>query len=389
MRKANIAAAVIFMATFATLSPAEIVGWRMGGDGRYPEAQPRETWSNSEGVIWKTPMDAPSNASPVLLEKASLVIVLSEPDEIVAVDTRSGAVAWRASTADIGGTKVGAHRANGRTSATPVSDGSSLFALFGSGEAAAYDLQGNRLWGRVVQPPKHRWGHSASPVLAGGNLVVHLVDLIALDPATGREVWRAASENRWGSPVAARIGEDEIVITPSGDAFNAVDGSPVASGIGSLKFATPVVQDGVVYFIEKRAVAVRLPATLDGPFEPLWETRLQGSRHYASPLIHDGRIYAVSREQRFSILDAASGELLHESALDLEDKTNSAYPSIALAGDRVFLATEDGTTVVLQPGSDYRELARNSLGGLRSSPVFSGGRMYLRTFDNLYCIGSE
>lgn len=370
-------------------APAEVLGWRMDGDGRYPDTDPPLSWSTTESVVWKTPLASFSNASPVLLEGKGLVVVLDEPDGIVAVRAKDGSIAWRASTGDVAGSRPGAHDANGWTSPTPVSDGESVYAVFGSGVVAAYALDGTRRWARAVQQPKHRWGHSASPALGGGRLIVHLVDVIALDPRTGEEVWRAASDPRWGSPVVARVGGTDVVLTPAGDVFRADDGTRVASEIGSLQYATPLVQDGVVYFVEKRATAVRLPAKLDAPFETVWEARLQGSRHYASPVVHEGLLYAISREQQFAILDAATGEVLHQSRLELDDKTNSAYPSLAVAGGKIFVGAENGTTVVLRPGRTYDEIARSSVEGYRSSPVFAGKRMYLRAFENLYCFESR
>ncbi len=382
---------VSLIAIFALAMPTfgDVVGWRMDGDGRYPDANPPMSWSTSEGVVWKTSMPAWSNSSPVLVEGKSLIVVLSEPDEIIAVNAKDGSVVWKDSTGDIASKRPGAHKTNGWTSPTPVTDGSKVFSVFGSGVVAAHDLDGQRQWARIVDQPKRGWGHSASPVLAGGNLIVHIIDVVALDPKTGKELWRAPSDPRWGSPVAARIGGTEVVITPAGDVFRADDGKTVASAVGSLKFATPVVQNGVVYFIEKKATAVRLPESLDGSFEELWIGRAEGSRHYASVVIHDGLIYAVSREQSFSILDAASGEVLHKSRLDLDSGTNTAYPSITLAGDKVFVSTENGTTAILEPGREYKEVARNSLESFRSSPVFDGNRMYVRAFDHLYCIASE
>lgn len=379
----------ILMLALSAPAAAETVGWRMDGDGRYPDTRPPTSWSTTENVAWKTAMPSWSNASPVLLEGESLIVVLSEPDEIIAVDAETGEIAWRKSTSDITGERAQAHEANGWTTPTPVSDGSRVFTVFGSGVVAAYTVSGERLWARAVQQPTHRWGHSASPILGGGHLIVHLVDLIALDPKTGEEAWRAQSEAKWGSPVVTHVAGTEVIITPAGDVFRADTGKQVASEIGSLEFAAPVVQDGVVYFIEKKATAVRLPKALDQPFETLWVGRLQGSRHYASPVIHDGLIYAVSREEKFSILDAETGELLHERQLDLGSGSNSAYPSISLAGDRIYLSAENGTTVVLQPGRDYREIARNSIGGFRSTPVFAGDRMYVRAFDFLYCFKSK
>ena len=65
----------------------------------------------------------------------------------------------------------------------------------------------------------------------------------------------------------------------------------------------------------------------------------------------------------------------------------STYPSISLAGPYLFVSSDNGTTVVVQPGREYKELARNKLEAFRSSLVFEGKRVYIRTEKNLYCIG--
>jgi hypothetical protein len=331
-----------------------------------------------------------SNASPVVPRTGQLVFVSSEPDQIHGVDRDTGNILWTRSVADVSDKSVDTHETNGYTSPTPVVDGDRLFHVFGSGVVSAHTAAGVRLWARVVERPAISWGHSASPALGGGCLIVHLGDLYGLDPATGKQVWHTTSKLRHGSPVVTSIGGVDVVITPSGDAFRAADGQRLASELGSAEFSTPVVQDGVVYFIEKRAVAVRLPERLGPVFEStqLWEARLQGSRHYASPLIHDGLVYAISREERFTILDAATGAVLFESTLDLGEGSNSIYASVTLAGGRIFVSAESGTTVVLEPGPTYRELARNDYGRSRSTPVFLRERMYVRTYDYLYCFAS-
>ncbi|MEL7059714.1 MAG: PQQ-binding-like beta-propeller repeat protein [Acidobacteriota bacterium] len=370
---------------------AEVVGFRMDGDGRYPDAKPPINWSPTDNVAWKLPLSSWSNASPVLLEATGVVVVMNEPDEIVAVDMVTGKVAWRDSMGDVQVGENKAHDDNGWTSPTPVSDGTHVFSVLGSGVVAAHTVDGERKWARVVQTPEHRWGSSASPVLAGGRLIVQRSQLVALDPKTGDEVWAAESDPKWGSPIGATIGGVDVVITPAGDVFSAADGEWIAAGLGNLDYATPVIDDGVVYFIEKRALAVRLPKTVEGSFDQVWKSRVKGSRHYASSLIHDGLLYAVSREQDYTVLDAATGEVLLERKLDLDANSgsNSAYPSITMAGGKIFVGAVNGTTVVLEPGSEYKELARNATEGYRSSPVFAGNRMYLRAFDHLYSFGAD
>ena len=79
-------------------------------------------------------------------------------------------------------------------------------------------------------------------------------------------MWRATSEMKYGSPVMTAIGTSEIVITPSGDAYRASDGQQLAQGLGMLEFATPVVADGTLYFIDKRATT-KLPTLADASFD--------------------------------------------------------------------------------------------------------------------------
>ncbi|HOS44812.1 MAG TPA: PQQ-binding-like beta-propeller repeat protein, partial [Armatimonadota bacterium] len=64
------------------------------------------------------------------------------------------------------------HSTNGYSSNTPVSDGTHVWAAFGTGLVACYTLDGARVWARVVEKPNHGWGHSCSPVLVGDTLII-------------------------------------------------------------------------------------------------------------------------------------------------------------------------------------------------------------------------
>jgi len=369
---------------------AEPIGWRMDGLGLYPDATPPIEWSSDDNVIWKTKLPGWSNGSPIVL--GDKLIVTSEANAVVCLDRRSGAILWAHSLDDAAaGDQPRTHRTNGYSSPTPVSDGQNVYVLFGTGVAGAITLDGRRVWARQLDQPRHKWGHSASPTLADGKLIVQLNDdLIALDPAAGEAIWRAEAKVKWGSPVAVALKGGEIIITPAGDVFRAADGHRLASGIGELEYATPVVIDRVAYFIENRAQAVQLPETIDEPFQAdrLWGTRIKGSRHYASPAIHDGLIYTVSRTEDYTLLDAKTGQVLHEEKLRLGgEMPNSAYPSVTVAGDYVYVSSENGTTAVLEAGREHKEVARNRMEGFRSSPVFIDDKMYVRAFDHMYCIG--
>jgi hypothetical protein len=57
-----------------------------------------------------------------------------------------------------------------------------------------------------------------------------------------------------------------------------------------------------------------------------------------------------------------------------------------------------GTTLVLQPGREYKQVTENFLAELKdgkeqaqfnSTPIFEGERMYYRTPGYLYCVGEK
>lgn len=281
------------------------------------------------------------------------------------------------------------HPSNTHTTPTPVTDGKHVWVLMDSGIAGCFDLEGKRVWARHIErpPSPSNWGYSSSPCLAGDKLIVHINDLIALDGATGEEKWRAKAKGGWGSPVATQIGGEWVVITPRGDFVRASDGKVMGNAKVALEYNTPVVKDGIAYFIQNGGKAVQLPEKLDENMElkTLWTTQPNRDRYYASPVIHDGLIYAVNRKNKFSAIDAKDGSIVYEQELPLGP--GDTFPSIAMAGKYLFVGHDRGKLVVLEPGRTFKQVALNELEGFRSTPVFQGKRMYLRAEKHLYCIG--
>ena len=275
---------------------------------------------------------------------------------------------------------------NGYATPTPVSDGKNVYVLFGTGVAACYDLEGNPKWVKLVQKPTNGWGHSASPVLVGDKLLVHVRSMIALNKDTGEVVWQSKANPRWGTSVHTRIGDVDVVITPNGDIFRVSDGKQLAKNISSLEYATPIVQDGIVYFIEHGGKAFKLPSETSETIAPefLWQTKPRKERYYGSSVYYGGLIYAVNERGVFSVIDLYTGNVVNEKRLKLGKGT--VYPSVALAENYVFVSSDNGTTIVFESGVEPLEVSKNKLEPFRTCPVFRGNRMYIRTKDYLYCI---
>jgi outer membrane protein assembly factor BamB len=275
----------------------------------------------------------------------------------------------------------------GYSAPTPVTDGKEVFVVYGNGLVACYDLDGNRKWLKLIEHSNLAFAHSASPLLVKGKLLVHFTDLVALDPNTGNEVWRLQLPGGHGTPVAARIGDVDVVATPKGALVRVSDGKLLAKGLGSCGANSPIVHDGIVYYVNGGANAVRLPEAIVEPVKPkvVWKGKVKGGGYwFSSPVLHDGLFYAASDQGDLTVLDAATGELVYQESLGMRGST---YPSISLAGNRLYVSSDNGTTVVVQPGREFKELARNKLQPFRSSLVFEGKRVFVRTEKHLYCIG--
>lgn len=454
------AAALLAASATALAAPAgPVLGWRMDGTGAFAAAEPPLAWSAEKNVAWSTPLPGSSNASPVVL--ADRVLVTSEPDTLLCVRKKDGAVLWRranpltdaipspsprppmldamtatAKTAAALGeaereltrlrqgaasapadaaavTRVdalarqveetrhllgslviakpeGVTEATGFSSPTPVTDGAAVYALFGTGVAASYGIDGERRWVRYLDHSQVGDGAASSPVLTGDTLVVSINELMGLDAATGAVRWRAAVPYRPGTPAALRIGGVDVVVTPTGHVVRASDGVIVASGVGDLDFASPVARDGVLYMIAQPSQAFRIPSAFTEPlvFEPLWTARVKGERYYASPLIAGGLVYAITRGQILNVLDAASGELVYATRLKLgwAGASDSVFSSPTLGGRHVFVSGFSGTTAVLPLGRAFTQVASNELEKFRSCPVFEGDRVYVRGTTRLWCL---
>jgi outer membrane protein assembly factor BamB len=282
------------------------------------------------------------------------------------------------------------HGVNGYSTCTPVTDGKNVFVVFGTGTVAAYDIDGERKWIKVLDKPTQRngWGHSCSPVLVGDKLIVHITDLVALDTKTGEEKWRTPSRISWGSLTATKVGGLDVVITPSGDIVRVEDGKRVAKSVGSLSYCAPILNDGNVYFVQPGGRAAKLEP---GPGKTvkatkLWSVGLKRDRYYGSPVLHEGLIYTITRAGYMSVIDAKDGKVVWQKQLTFAGK-GYAYPSITLGGKHIFVGHDSGEMIVFEPGREPKEIARNKLDTFRSCPVFAGKRMYLRTYKALYCIG--
>jgi outer membrane protein assembly factor BamB len=326
--------------------------------------------------------------------------------EVLAIDRRRGTIAWQR-TAITATPHEGYHRTYGSfASNSPVTDGTRVFAFFGSRGLHAYRTDGTPIWQKdfgVRMRMDMAFGEGTPLTLHDGRLLLHFDHLdtgflAMLDAATGREIWRTKRTEpyNWAAPFVARHdGRRQIIV--SGLTVRSYDfetGQPLweASGLGENTIPQPVQHDDLVFAMSghtvKAIMAVRLgrQGNLTGTDAIAWTTA-RGAPYTPSPVLHDGRLYVLTDNGRLSCFDAATGRPHYEQARLPQPYNFKASP--VGANGKLYLASEEGDVVVVKMGDAFEVLATNTMEGQSfiASPVIVEGDIYLRSRSHLFRIG--
>ena len=407
--------------------------WRgPGGQAHAASGAPLE-WGAEQNVLWRTPIPGRGHSSPIVVggrifltsaisgekvpgAKAVVHFMGSEeflhPDSLgadqrldvllLALDRRDGALAWRRVARAGALPHDNRHRVGSYANPTPASDGERVVAWFGTQGLHAFTLEGDLLWSEDFgSVGTMGMGVATSPVLvAAAGLVVVQSDveegagsfIAALDIATGAVRWRSERTQRvgWATPTVVKSGDGASLVVAMGTgeivAYEAETGeerwrveglrgnavpSPVTSGDGLLFAVTGYPRKNIL------ALDVR-----DGSVR--WSYR-KGQGYVPSPIFHRGALYLVSDGGILTALDGRSGEVIYEGGrMPLPSRF---FSSPVVAGERIYLTSEDGDTHVIRSGPRFEILATNSVDEpVMASPAIVDGTLYLRSAEHLYAI---
>jgi len=398
----------VIVLILAATAHSDSPGWRGDGTGRYPHAKPPTQWDIDEGtnILWQTKVGK-GQATPVAV--GGRVFITAEQELLLCLDRKSGRILWtrdngyRALPPEIKAPqkRPPASPNCGYSTPTPVSDGNSVYASYGTGIVVCFDVEGNRRWIRYLDLPQAtQYGRSVSPVLAAGKLLVSIGGLSALDPQSGNALWHAPeAKPTYGTPAVTRIGDTDVAITPHGECVRLSDGKILARKLATTEYTSPLVDAGVVYFADATAVALKLPekAGDTAEFQRLWKNEDLEGEFFVSPVCHEGILYTAINEGTLYALDASTGKIVWQKELEIRSAAGKSgtepaniYPSLTLVGKYLLVGNDAGETLVLLPGNQYKEIARSYLDkGSGASPVADGELLFLRGGDRLNCIGRK
>ena len=351
-------------------------------------------WSKTENVLWRLPLPGQAGATPVVWgERIFLTSIEGENLILMCVGT----------------------------------DGKHVWTFMGTGDLACYTVDGKEVWKQNVEDRygkiKIQFGMASTPVLDGGRLYLQLIHgdykvdtqeakVVCLDAATGSEVWavdrqsdgRHECEHSYASPILYRDSERQFLLTHGNDyivAHDLADGhelwrcgdlNPKGSYNETLRFvASPVAVPGmiVVPSAKHKGMLCLKPDgsgnITDKPEFSHWRWK-KDTTDVPSPLILGDTVYVFDEDGFFTAADAKTGTVIFRKPTTRD--RHRASP--VYADGHIYLTARKGIVTVVKAGREFEVVSQNDMQEpITASPVISGGRIYLRSFDALYAIGAK
>jgi outer membrane protein assembly factor BamB len=374
-------------------------------------------WTDEANVAWKLPLPEWSGATPIVWgDSIFLNVAQGSALSLWCVDRKGPTVVWKA---PLGG---GNHqeRKQNMSSPSPVTDGTRVFAMTGTGVLKGFDFKGSVLWSRDIQAEYGRfglqWGYASSPLLHEDALFVQVLHgmktddpsyLLRIDKTTGKTVWKverpttaiSESPDAYTTPALVQLGRATEIVVSGGDV---VTGHDPATGkelwrLNGLNpsndpsyriVASPVFAGGLIIAPSRQnpVIAIR-PGGRGDVTQSHKAWQFSRGPDVPSPVSDGTHVFLVTDNGVAYALDAKTGAVVWGPSR-LKSGTYSASP--ILADGRVYVTNEDGLTSVFAAGPAFQVLAENPLNDYTlSSPAISQGQLFIRTAKHLYAIGTR
>lgn len=368
--------------------------------------QPPLKWSETENLLWRVALPGKGHSTPCIVGKRVFVTTgdrQAQTISLLCLDRDSGKQLWQSEIYRGALPKI--HPDNSYASAMPACDGERIFIPYQTADTlclAALDLDGKLIWNETVSPYKSIQGYSSSPTFHKSLVIVPCDGslgnkLIALHRKTGAVVWRASLTKgleSYASPLVVRVAGRDQAILIGGKKTHSFDPNSgkllwTCDGPADFCVATVVFNQDTVFstggYPQKGLLAIRADGNGDVTQTHLrWQSDAKAG-YVPSPLLHDGLLYAVSDTGLLRCYEADGGKIVWEHALKAP-----FYSSPVLAGDRIYLFDREAKGYVIKTGRQFDLLATNELpDGVFATPVILGGRIYLRTLRDFYCLGMK
>jgi outer membrane protein assembly factor BamB len=424
---------------FASTAAAEDwLHWRgpLGTGVSSSENLPDEWSPDGKNVLWKAPLGCRSTP---LVSRGKVYIIGSvgegvhEQEGVTCFDAETGKQLWQhrfnVFLADIVTNRVG------WANLAADAETGNIYAHGVQGLFFCFDEHGKILWEKSMTEEYGRitgyGGRVTSPIVVDDLVIFHMLNaswgdlgrgghrFMAMDKKTGAIRWWSTPGGQpmdtiYSCAIVASINGQRLLVCGGADgwlhAIKAATGERVWSFPITKRGCnvSPVADEakGLIYMCQSEEnIASNVPETpnaqglvvcldatkvKDGRPAVVWK-RLQLLVGYASPLLHDGRLYVCDNGAKMFCLDAATGKTLWDLKYGRAAKGSPVW-----ADGKIFVCEVGSKWHTIRPGHDKAEIINTARfirpDGLvvecNGSAAVANGRIYLTTQDETYCIGT-
>jgi outer membrane protein assembly factor BamB len=370
---------------------------------------PRE-WSETKNVVWKAPIHGKGWSSPVVWGKQVwLTTATPEGRELFAMafDLETGKVLHDLKVFETEKPDDLTPKYNSFASPTPVLEEGRVYVHYGTyGTACIATDSGKILWARRDLNCVHWRGAGSSPIVFKNLLILHFDGhdqqyLVGLDKKTGQTVWKSKREHDFrtkdgdmmkgfATPTVIDVGGRPVLVSPASAgtlAYDPMTGKELwrVQHEGHSPAARPLFSHGAVLVTlgnSGKLAAIRPDGKGDvSASHVAWKAG--GAGHKPSSIVVGDLVYLLKDIGVVTCVDAKTGQEVWNGRLGTGE--HSASP--IYADGVLYFVSHAGGCAVVQPGREFKLLAKNQLEGhFRGTPAVAGKSLLLRSETNLYRI---
>ncbi len=425
-----------FLFPFSFASGADWLHWRGPlQTGFAPDKDLPAKWSldpsaADSNLFWKAPYGGRS--SPLVMNGRvyfmnSVGEGLNEQERVLCLDADNGKLIWE-HRFNVFFTDIVSARLGWAAMAGDPETGY-VYGHGVQGLLLCFDRDGKPVWQRSLTEEYGRitgyGGRINSPLVDGNLVIIGMVNaswgdqarggnrFAAFDKRTGTPVWwsqptemmrgtyssipivhtingvrQLISGGSGGELLAMKVGTGEKLWSyPVG--LKSINTSPVAEGTRVYVAYGEELADSTE---QGRVVCVDAGEIKDGKPKLVWQVDGITAR-YASPILHEGRLYVPDESGRIFCLDANSGEQIWKYKFG-----GTSYGSPVLADGKIYVGEVKSRFHILKPGPKkcdelhsqyFRAPQAGTAIEINGSPAVANGRVYFMTSDEIYCIGKN
>ena len=369
-------------------------------------------WSE-ENIVFKAELPGIGHSSPVLWgEKVFLLSADPETAEryVLCLDANSGTILWQH---DYKSMIHKLHLRSSYASCTPVVDEDIVIFAWSDPHhtwVKAYSHDGNELWTKDLGPWASQHGFGTSPVIYKNKILLNAsqannklpegIDpgesyFYAFEKESGEIIWktpRGTASASYSVPAIYKgANGDEIICSNTVDGMYSLNPETGAENWAVKAFdkrtvSSPLFSGGHIFGSTGSGGGGNYVAAIKPGKKPVVSYKLDRSAPYVpTSVCLDELMFCFYDKGILSCLDTKTGEVYYQKRLDC------AFSGSAIrVGEKLFCVDEEGIVHVIAASKEFKILAKNPLGeDCRSTPAVSGGRMYIRTYSQLICIGAK